>query len=470
MPNVHMKERTVPLLHRNRRPPGPGGYRLIADAHRILRAPLQFLTELTRTYGDIAFVRFLVWPVYMVNHPDFIKQVLQEHHRIYNKDNFDYRLLRPLLGNGLLTNAGASWLHQRRLIQPTFHRQRLAAFGSLMTGATEAMLVRWERYAERGGVLDVADEMMRLTLRIIGQALFSLDLSAQATTVRQALRSANDYLSAPFPPLFVPTPRNRRLQATLRRLDALVYDLITARRQSQQDLPDLLSVLLEVRDEETGEGMSDRQVRDEVITLLLAGHETTAVALSWTWYLLAQNRECEQRLHAEVDAVLGGRLPTVEDLPALPYCRMVIEEAMRLYPPAWSFSRNAVVQDELGGYPISPGSMILLCPYTTHRHPAFWEQPEVFDPLRFTPERVAARPYYAYFPFGGGPRLCIGSAFAMMEAHLILATVAQRYRLCLETDVRVEPEPLITLRPRGGLPMLLATRGGRDERNSGNTR
>jgi cytochrome P450 len=467
---MHTKERAAPPLHRNQQPPGPGGYRLLAGARQIQRAPLQFLTDLTHTYGDIALVRFLVWPVYVVNHPDFIKQVLQDHHRSYNKDNFDYRLLRPLLGKGLLTNDGASWLHQRRLIQPTFHRQRLAAFGSLMTEATGAMLVRWERYAERGGAVDVADEMMRLTLRIIGQALFSLDLSEEATTVRQALKSANDYLCAPFPPLYVPTPRNRRLQTALRRLDALVYDLIAARRQSQQDTPDLLSMLLGVRDEETGEGMSDRQIRDEVITLLLAGHETTAVALSWTWYLLAQHSECEKLLHAEVDAVLGGRLPTVEDLPALPYSRMVIEESMRLYPPAWSFSRNAIAEDELGGYPIPPGSMILLCPYTTHRHPAFWEQPEVFDPLRFTPERVAARPHYAYFPFGGGPRLCVGNAFAMMETHLILAAVAQRYRLCLGTDVQVEPEPLITLRPRGGLPMLLATRGGRDERNSGNTR
>ena len=455
----YTKERTAPSLHRQRKPPGPGGPRLFASARQIQRAPLQFLTELTRTYGDIAFVRFLVWPVYVVNHPDFIKQVLQEHHRSYNKDNFDYRLLRPLLGKGLLTNDGASWLHQRRLIQPTFHRQRLAAFGSLVTKATLAMLERWERCAERGEVLDVAAEMRRLTLFIIGQVLFSLDLSAQATTVGQALTMVNEYLSAPFPPLFVPTPRNRRLQTALRLLDALVYDLITTHRQSQQDTSDLLSVLLGVRDEETGQGMSDRQICDEVITLLLAGHETTDVALCWTWYLLAQHQECEQRLHAEVDAVLGARLPTVEDLPNLPYSRMVLEESLRLYPPAWSFSRNALADDELGGYHIKAGSTILLCPYTTHRHPAFWEQPEVFDPLRFSPERTASRPPYAYFPFGGGPRLCIGSAFALMEAQLILATVAQRYRLCQGTDVRVEPEPLITLRPRGGVPMTLERRG-----------
>lgn len=470
MPNVQTARPMAPSRRGKLQPPGPGGYRLLASARSIQRDPLQFLTELTRTYGDIAFIRFLVWPVYVVNHPDFIKQVLQEHHRSYNKDNFDYRLLRPLLGKGLLTNDGASWLQQRRLIQPTFHRQRLAAFGSPMIEATLAMLERWERCAERGEVLDVASEMMRLTLRIIGQALFSLDLSTQVTTVGQALRSANDYLSAPFPPLFVPTPRNRRLQTALRRLDALVYDLITARRQSQQDTPDLLSLLLAVRDEQTGEGMNDRQIRDEVITLLLAGHETTAVALCWTWYLLAQHQECEQRLHAEVDAVLGGRLPTVEDLPHLPYSRMVLEEALRLYPPAWSFSRNALADDELGGYHLKAGSIVLLCPYTTHRHPAFWELPEVFDPLRFTPERVAARPHYAYFPFGGGPRLCIGSAFAMMEAQLILTAVAQRYRLCLGTDARIEPEPLITLRPRGGIPMLLKPRPGGDERNGGNTR
>lgn len=458
MPKMHTKERMAPSRRRNVPPPGPEGYRLFASARQIQRDPLQFLTELTRTYGDIAFVRFLVWPVYVINHPDFIKQVLQEHHRNYNKDNFDYRLLRPLLGKGLLTNDGASWLHQRRLIQPTFHRQRLAAFGSLMTEATLAMLERWERCAGRGEVFDVAAEMMLLTLRIIGQALFSLDLSDDANAVGQAITTANDYLRAPFPPLFVPTPRNRRLQTALRRLDALVYDLITTRRQSQQDTPDLLSVLLAVRDEETGQGMNDRQIRDEVITLLLAGHETTAVALCWTWYLLAQHQECEQRLHA----VLGGRLPTVEDLPNLPYSRMVLEESLRLYPPAWSFSRNALADDELGGYHIPAGSTVLLCPYTTHRHPAFWEQPEVFDPLRFTPECVAARPHYAYFPFGGGPRLCIGSAFAMMEAQLILATVAQRYRLCLGTDMRVEPEPLVTLRPRGGLPMLIQPRPGRD--------
>ena len=458
MSNKQTARPLAPSRRRNVLPPGPGASHLVASARQVLRAPLQFLTDLTRTYGDLAYVRFLAWPVYVVNHPDFVKQVLHEHHRSYNKENFDYRLLRPVLGRGLLTNDGASWLQQRRLIQPTFHRQRLAGFGSLMTEATLAMLERWKRCAGRGEVLDVAAEMMRLTLRIIGQALFSLDVSAQAHVVGQALWYANDYLRAPLPPLFVPTPRNLRLQTTLRRMDALVYDLIAARRRSQQDPPDLLSVLLGVRDEETGEGMGDRQIRDDVVSLLLAGHESTCVALSWTWYLLAQHQECEEMLHAEVDAVLGGRLPTVEDLPALPYSRMVLEEALRLYPPAWSFSRNALADDEIGGYHLPAGSMILLCPYTTHRHPAFWEQPEVFDPLRFRPERATARPHYAYFPFGGGPRLCIGNAFAMMEAHLVLATVAQHYRLCLGANVRVEPEPLITLRPRGGLPMTLAQR------------
>jgi len=457
MSTLHTKDRTgVPP---QRQPPGPGAYRLMGRVRALQRDPLQFVTELTRTYGDITFVRLLTLPIFLVNRPDFIQQVLQVHHRNYNKDNFDYRFLRPLLGNGLLTNNGASWLQQRRLIQPMFHRQRLAAFGELMTEATQAMLDHWERHVAQKDVVDVAVEMRQLTLRIIGQTLFSHDLSAEVTTIGHAITAANDYLVTPFPPLFVPTPRNHRMRAALRSLDALVADLITAHRQSQHDTPDLLSMLIGVRDEETREGMPDRQIRDEVITLLLAGHETTAVALSWTWYLLAQHQECAQQLHEEVDAILGGRLPTVTDLPNLPYSRMIIEESLRLYPPAWMFSRNALVDDELGGYPIKAGSTILLCPYTTHRHPAFWERPEVFEPLRFTAERIAARPHYAYFPFGGGPRLCIGNEFAMMEAQVILVMVAQRYRLRLGTDARVEPEARITLRPRGGVPMTLERRG-----------
>jgi cytochrome P450 len=465
MSNLITKGEKAVHLHRSHRPPGPPALGMLGTMRALQRNPLRFLLELTRQYGDLVFLRFLAWPVYIVNHPADIKRVLQEHHSNYNKDTVDYRLLQPLLGKGLLTNDGASWLHQRRLIQPAFHRHHLATFGTLMTDVTLAMLEQWREEVATGQPLDVAAEMMRLTFRIVGQALFAIDLGAEGDTVRGAITTMNqtivDSLYTPFSPIGILTTR-KRLRAAYRALDQVVQTIIAEHRRQPQETGDVLSRLLLARDEETGQGMDDQQVRDEVITLLVAGHETTSNALCWTWYLLAQHPVIEQHLHAELDEVLGGRVPTVEDLPRLPYSRMVIEESMRLYPPAWSFSRNALAEDELGGYHVPTGSLILLCPYTTHRHPAFWEQPAVFDPLRFTPEHIASRPPYAYFPFGGGPRQCIGSAFALMEAQLILVTLAQRYRLCLGVQTCIEPEPLVTLRPRGGLPMLLQPLHGRD--------
>ncbi len=387
--------------------------------------------------------------------------MLQENHRNYSKDTYITRFLRPLLGQGLFTNDGQSWLHQRRLMQPAFYRKQLATLGELMTGATAAMLERWQDAATREQSLDVSTEMMRLTLRVVGQALFSIDLSDEADTVGQAftalLTPFSDYVYHPVPPLSFPTPRNRRIQQSIRTLDRVVQDIITERRQSD-DKGDLLSMLLLARDEETGEGMNDRQVRDEVMTLLLAGHETTSNALSWTWYLLSQHPDAESRLHAELEQVLDGRIPTVENLPRLAYTRMVIEEALRLYPPAVGFNRKALADDEVGGYLVPANTLIWVSPYVTHRHPEFWENPEVFDPERFSPERSAGCPHFAHFPFGGGPRMCIGSNFAMMEAQLILATVAQRYQLRLLPGHRVEPEVLLTMRPRYGLPMTLIER------------
>lgn len=303
---------------------------------------------------------------------------------------------------------------------------------------------------------------MRLTLRIVGQALFSIDLSDEADTVGQGFSAVRkllqSYVFRPFPPLSVPTPRNRRLNAAIRSLDGVVQGIIDERRQHNADSGDLLSMLLLARDEETGEGMNDRQLRDEVMTLLLAGHETTANALTWMWYLLSQHPDVEARLHTELDKVLGGNIPTVDHLPDLKYTRMVIEEALRLYPPVFGFGRKATGEDELGGYYVPANTLIWLSPYVTHRHPDFWQQPEVFDPERFSPESAANRPHYAYFPFGGGPRLCIGSNLAMMEAQLITATIAQRYLLRLVPDHPVEPEVSLTLRPKYGLPMTIHQR------------
>ena len=455
------KSRTV-ILPRHKAVPGPRGHLLLGSARDIQRDPLRFGLGMTQQYGDIVRIRLLLWPAYLVNHPDGVKHVLQENQQNYNKDLYPYKIFKPLLGRGLVTNNGKSWLHQRRLMQPAFHRKRLDAFGSLMTDTTITMLDQWQNFGTRDQPLDIAAEMLRLTLRIVGQTLFNIDLSDETQIVGQAVTMVNkllsDYIYAPFPPLNVPTSRNRHLQISFRALDQIVQDIITHRRNQYTGTDDLLSMLLVARDEETGQGMDDQQVRDEVITLLIAGHETVSTALVWTWYLLSQYPEVEHRLHSELDRVLGSDQPAVGDLAELPYTRKVIEEALRLYPPAWIFGRKAIADDEIGGYTIPANGIIVLSPYVTHRHPAFWEHPEVFDPERFTPERSAIRPHFAYFPFGGGPRMCIGNNFALMEMQLILATIAQRYTLRLVSGHPVEPEAFLSLRPRYNLPMTLHRR------------
>ena len=323
-----------------------------------------------------------------------------------------------------------------------------------------AMLDQWEAAAKTEQQVDIAQEMMHLTLRIVAQALFSTDVAQDAPTFAQAFNKANvflgKYLSFPFPPLQVPTPPNRRFHADLKILDEVVYQIIRERRQTKEDKPDLLAMLLSAVDEETAEGMTDLQLHDEVLTLLLAGNETTAMALAWAWYLLAQHPEVEARLAAELETTLAGRTPTLEDLPRLPYTQMVLEETMRLYPPAWFLMRKAIHEDTIGGYTIPANTFISYSAYTLHRHPDFWDTPERFDPERFTPERSANRPRFAYLPFGAGPRLCIGNSFAMLEGQLILATVAQRYRFTLVPGHPVTPEPALTLRTRSGV--LVTTR------------
>lgn len=442
----------------DRKPPYHRTLSLLGSASEIQRDALGFLLK-TQQAGEVVRLRFLFSPAYLISHPESIKHVLQYNARNYNKDIISYTMFRPLLGKGLLINDGPSWLHQRRLMQPAFHRKRLATYATQMTEATDEMLERWKPRFEQETPLNIAEEMMRLTLRIVGQALFSLDLDQETSTIGPAVTTVlellGDYVLRPIPPLSVPTPRNRRLRRAIQAIDQVVYRLISERRASQTEGSDLLSMLLLARDEETGEGMSDQQVRDEVMTILLAGHETTANTLTWTWYLLSQSPEVERRLHTELNEVLAGRVPTVEDLPNLKYTRMVIEETLRLYPPTPVLSRKAISDDELLGYPVAANSMIMISPYAIHRNPALWEKPQQFDPERFSPERVAARPAYAYLPFGGGPRVCIGNNFALMEAQLILSTIAQRYRLRLIPNHPVEPQMVVTLRPRYGMPMTL---------------
>jgi cytochrome P450 len=447
-----------------RKPPGPRSLSPLGSAPAIARDTQAFARDMWQHYGDIVRFRLLFWPAYALYHPDHLKYVLHDNHRNYDKRLPMMKTLSPLLGSGLLTNNGESWLHQRRLMQPSFHHKRLASFGTVMTEATLAMLQRW--HGAGSHPLDIPVEMMRLTQGIVGLALFNLDLSDEVDTVGRTftmlLPLLSKYAFVPFPPLWVPTPGNRRMIAGLKTLNTVVYGIITERRRRATDpgtdREDLLSLLLAARDEETGEGMSDQQVRDEVMTLLLAGHETTALALTWTWYLLSQSPEVEQRLHAELDTVLGGQTPTVDHLDDLPYTRMVIQETLRLYPPTFGITRHTIADDEIGGYPVPGNSLIFLTPYYTHRHPTFWEEPERFDPERFTPERSVGRPRFAYVPFGSGPRQCIGNAFALMEAQLVLATVAQRSSLRLVPEHPVEPQVQLTLRPRYGLPMTLHPR------------
>jgi cytochrome P450 len=425
--------------------------------------PLKFYSDMAQRYGEVVRTRLLFWPTYLVFHPDGVRHVLQEHHQNYDRQLFLYKGLGPFFGEGLATSSGPAWLQHRRLMQPAFHRARLAALGTLMTDAIGDMLTGWQTTAQQEQPLEVDQQMLRLTLRILGQALFRVDLSDETDVIGQAfthlLTLLGEYVYLPFPPLSVPTPGNRRMQAGLRTLNAVVQRLIEERRQPQQTAQhDLLSLLLEAQDEESGQGLSDRQVRDEVFTLLFAGHETSANALTWALYLLAHHPAVEQRLQAEVDMVLAGQTPTVEDLGRLPYTRMVLEETLRLYPPGATIPRRAIAADVIGDVAIPANSLVFLTPYITHRHPDFWEQPEVFDPQRFTSERVAARHRFAYFPFGGGPHLCIGQHFALMEVQLALAMIAQRYQLRLVAGQRIEPQVIVTIRPRSGVKMMLHRR------------
>ena len=442
-------------------PPGPPGHFLFGCARELrTRGAHIFALNNMRQYGPICHYRILKWPVYFVSHPDYIKHVLQDNHRNYGKNTFAYRMLQLTLGKGLVTSDGDFWLRQRRLAQPAFHRQRIEGFATIMTQATLDMLDRWGSYTDSDHGFDLAQELTRLTLRIAGETLFDIDLTDDADDVGHALSlglaETTARLSRPLSlPLSIPTPKNRRFLTARRALDSVVYDIIAERRRTQADKGDLLSMLMLAEDEETGERMTDQQLRDEVMTMMLAGHETTANALIWTWYLLAQHPDVEAKLAAELDAVLGGRVPTIADLPNLSYTLKVVQESMRLYPPLYSFSRSATQDDEIGGYHVPAGATVSMSPYAMHRHPDYWDDPERFDPERFSAEAVSARHRFVYIPFAAGPRQCIGNTFALTEVQLVLATVAQRYRLRLVPHHPVEAIAAITLRPRNGVRVTL---------------
>ncbi len=442
--------------------PAVPGQPIVGSLREFQRNPLGFSLEIVQNYGDVARVTMLGEESIFVNDPDAIQHVLQGNSRNYDKQTMDYQLLYPLVGQGLLTSDGDAWLRQRRLMQPAFHRQRIAALGQMMVDETMALRARWQDPAQRGAPIAVDQEMMRLTLTIVGKALLSIDLGHEASEFGQAFKRANarfgyeNMLSIMLP--WLPTRQNRQYKSALQIMNRMVGEIIARRRADPGDFDDLLTMLLGARDEETGEGMNDRQLRDEMMTILLAGHETTANALSWTFFLLSQHPEAAARLYAEVDDVLAGRPPGVADLPHLSYTRMVLQEALRLYPPAWSIARRAIEDDELAGFHVPAGSVIHISLYALHRHPRLWDAPDMFRPERFEESEAEKRHKFAYLPFSAGPRKCIGDQFAMTEGQLILATVAQRYELALAPGHQVDTAALITLTPKHGMRMIVQER------------
>jgi cytochrome P450 len=427
----------------------------------VKRDPTGVFISAAQRFGDVVYLKIGPRRGYLITNPADVRHVLQDNARNYHKSPI-YDKLRLSLGNGLLTSEDDFWLRQRRIAQPAFHRQRIAALAGVMAEAARETAGQWATIASAGRPVDLDEQMMRLTRTVVLRALLGGDLGPFAATLDDAWTVINEHIGESFWSLGLtdrlPTSKNRRFRdARVVLRDAVEY-IISQRRRTPSESADLLSMLLSARDEETGEGMTDDQLRVEVTTFLLAGQETTSLALTWTWYLLSQHAGAQTRLEQELDTVLDGRPPEYADLASLPYARMVIDEALRLYPPAWGFSRQALSDDQLGGFHLPRGWLAFVVPYVLHRLPAFWPDPEAFDPDRFSPERSADRPKFVYIPFGAGPRQCIGNQFALIEAQLIVATLAQRYRLHLVPGHTVEPWPLITLRPRFGMPMIIERR------------
>nr|WP_042186640.1 cytochrome P450 [Kibdelosporangium sp. MJ126-NF4]CEL17425.1 cytochrome P450 [Kibdelosporangium sp. MJ126-NF4]CTQ91348.1 cytochrome P450 [Kibdelosporangium sp. MJ126-NF4] len=426
-------------------PPGPPGHPVFGSSLGFRRDPLGTFLAGWRDYGGL--VRFRgPFTVFLVSDPDHLKHILVDNFENYpHPDRFDSKV-SVAVGRGLVTTSGADWRRQRDLVEPAFHRAHLAGFVEVMAKRSAMMLDRWAD----GGQVDVQVEMQGLTMEILTRCLFDADWSDDAEAVGRAVRTELEHLNRKLVsvvdlPEWVPTPNNRRFVTARKLLDRLVYRLIAERRAAGPG-GDVLSMLMA--------DMSDRQLRDQVKTLFVAGHETAAATLTWVWYLLGRHPEVTRRVRAELDEVLAGRPPSMSDIPNLKYLRMVLQEVLRLYPPLWQVPRMPLRDDEIGGYHVPAGSFLLLSTYIAHRDPSCWDNPEGFDPERFTRHRSAGRPRYAYLPYAGGPRDCAGMAFANMELAVVVATVLQRFTLELVPGHPVEPQPDLALRAKYGLPMV----------------
>ena len=445
------------------RPPGPKNPPIIGNLRAFRANALQFLCSAAQNYGDLVYFKVVSQELYLVSHPDFVREIL-----VTNQNNFvksrALQRAKILLGEGLLTSEGQYHLRQRRLVQPAFHRERLASYAAAMSECAVRRRERWQP----GSTMDVSVEMAQLTLAVVAKTLFSADIEAEAPEIGATLTTILQLFRVLLTPFWeyldkLPLPSKRRFDKARARLDATIYKLIRERRASGVDTGDLLSMLLMAQDEDSGgQGMSDEQVRDEAMTLFLAGHETGANALTWTLYLLSQHPAVEQRLHQEIDTVLGERPPEFADLPELRYTEMILAEALRLYPPAWAIGRKAKADFKLGEFEIPAGSICIVSPYVVQHDARWFPDPEKFDPERWTEEARDARPKFSYFPFGGGARVCIGERFAWMEGVILLAAIAQKWRFRLAPGEKAEPLPLVTLRVNNGLRMMPELRSKAD--------
>ena len=460
-------------------PPGPlddAGFRYLPPRVRshlvvlpgVVRNPPEYFAQVARCYGGV--VTLSPGRIYLVTHPDGVKHVVQDNHTNYIKGPW-YKVLKPLMGDGLFSSDGELWKRQRRLVQPAFQRKHHPGMAAIVADATRGMLDRWEANASRGQAIDARGEVILLTLEILLRSMFSGDLIGHEQELREAVIEYEQHMdlvsavnSVKLPAWF-PTAGRRSFQHAVRTLENFIFRVVDERRRTQTNNGDLVSLLLWARDEETGESMSDRQIRDELMTMLQAGHDTVSDAIAWTWFLLAKHPGVRQRVAQEVDSVLGGRSPRFEDLALLAYTDRVIQESMRIYPPAWVFARTPVEDDVIGGYHIPAKSLVVISPYVTHRLPEIWEKPEIFDPDRFLPERSERRPRFAYYPFSAGPRQCVGASMAVLESQMIISMAAQRYQLSASPDLSPGLKPRISLTADCTLWLtpVSRTRSGPDE-------
>ncbi|MEO1373629.1 MAG: cytochrome P450 [Cyanobacteria bacterium J06635_10] len=446
------------LTNSQQLPPGPKGHFLVGSLPEYQRNPLGFLTNCAKNYGDVVYLSGLI-PSFLLNHPNFIEEMLVKKQQYLIKSQF-VSIVKPLLGNGLLLSEGEFWKKQRHLINPAFHHARIKAYSRVMVEYTQRMLDTWEN----GEIRDIHHDMMNLTLTIAAKTLFGSQVDKDVDTIEQAIkvtlkhfdiRSTNLLLF--LLPDWIPTPDNLGFQTAVKQIDAIVYRLIQEHRASGDETDNLLSMLLNLQSED-GTRMSDKQIRDEVMTLILAGHETTALTLSWAWYLLAKHPEIEAKLIAELKTVLAGGNPNLSDLRQLRYTEWVILETMRLYPPVWIIPRTVKSDCEIGGYHMKKGQGLVASQWIVHRDPRWFENPDTFNPSRWENDLIKRLPSFAYFPFGGGSRICIGKSFAMMEACLVLATIAQNYKFTLVSQQPVEPWASLSLRPKQAIRVRLDKR------------